>query len=370
MSGKTFAFVGTVNREMEGGPPAHGSGISVFAFDEENGSLSLQSTFAGVDNPSFLAVDAERRRLYAVTEWPGRNEGVVVALEIDPESGALSYINMQPSLGSVSCHVSFDRTGTLLFVANYTIVEAGARPGQAIAVYPLRRDGSIAPAIASAAHEGEGAVLPVEARSHAHSATISPDNRHVLVADLGLDRVMSYRVPPVDGKLELASAPFVDLPKGSGPRHLVFNADGSIVYVINELLSTMAVMDYDAATGGLSLRQILSTLPEGTTEPSYCAELALSPDGRFLYGTNRGHNSVVRYSVAADGSLTSPAWVSCGGVWPRNLTFDPSGKFVIVANQHSDSISVFRQEPASGDLIDTAQTVSHGTPMRVVFARF
>lgn len=370
MTARTFAFVGTLNRAMPDFPPAHGAGIATFLFDEASGRLTLQSTFEGVDNPSFLAVDADRARLYACTEWAGRNEGLAVALAIDRENGALSYINMQPTLGATTCHLSLDRTGSHLFAANYTAAPAGSRPGQAVAAYPIRDDGGIGAPIATSAHEGADAIFPGLARSHAHICVPSPDNRHLLVADLGLDRVIAYRLPPEPGRLALAERPFVELPAGSGPRHLVFNASGTIVYVINELGSTMSVLDYDGETGGLTLRQTLSTLPGGFSGTNYCAELALSPDGRFLYGTNRGHHSIVRFAVQADGSLALPDWTSCGGAWPRNLTFDPSGRFVLVANQHSDNIVVFRQDPVTGALVDTGEGLPHGTPMRIVFARF
>lgn len=367
---KTLAFVGSLNRAMPDMPPAHGSGISILEFDEESGVLKLLGTFDDIDNPTFLALDAPRRRLYASTEWVNRNEGLAIALEIDPETATLSHINMQPTLGSVTCHLSFDQDGGYLFASNYTVSDEGARPGAALAAYALREDGGISPAIASVAHEGVGAVLPVTARSHSHSAIASPDNRHLLVCDLGLDRVMSYALPPADGTLALAAAPFIELPPGSGPRHLAFHPNGRIVYVINELASTMAVLAYDAETGGLTLQQTLSTLPTDFAGDNYCAELSLSPDARFLYGSNRGHHSLVRYVVDADGGLSLPIWTPTGGAWPRNFTFDPSGRFVLVANQHGDNIVVFRQDPVTGALTDIGETLQLGTPMRIVFGRF
>lgn len=368
MPAKTFAFVGTLNRAMPDLPPAKGAGIATFRFDEESGQMTLASTFEGVDNPSFLAVDAAGRHLYATSELTGRNEGLITAFDIDPETGALDYINMRPTLGSVACHVSLDQTGRYLFAANFTVAPEGARPGKAVTAYRVREDGGISPPLATVAHEGVAAVLPVATRSHAHLALASPDNRHLLVADLGIDRVMAYRLPPAGETLELAAAPFGALPPGSGPRHLLFNASGTIVYAINELGNTMAVFDYDAETAGLALRQVISTLPEGYTATSYCAELALSPDGRFLYGTNRGHDSIVRFAVAPDGTLALPDWTSTGGHWPRNLTFDPSGRFLLVANQHGDNIVIFRQDPVTGGL-SQVEEVRHPTPMRLVFTR-
>lgn len=370
MSGKTFAFAGSLNRNMPDFAPARGAGIETYAFDETTGRLTPVATFTGIDNPSFLAIDVPRRRLYACTEWAGRNEGVVTALEIDPVTGALSYINIQPALGSMTCHVSIDRAGDYLFASNYTTAPLGARPGAAISVFPIRDDGGLAPAIASNHHQGPKAVLPTGELSHAHSAVASPDNRHVLVPDLGLDRVVAYRLPPKDGRLALAEAPFAALPKGSGPRHLVFAPGGRIVYVINELASTLAVFDFEPVTARMELRQTVSTLPKGAASDNACAELVLSPDGRFLYASNRGHDSIVCLAVGPEGKLGQPSWTPSGASWPRNLTFDPSGHFLIAVNQHGDAIVVFRQDPASGALFDTGQTVQTGTPMRLVFGRF
>ena len=211
-------------------------------------------------------------------------------------------------------------------------------------------------------------MLPTDRRSHAHQAAVSPDNRHLLVPDLGLDRIMAYRLPPEGGALRLADSPYGALPEGAGPRHLVFNARGDIAYAICELGNAMAVFDYEAKTAGLTLRQFVSTLPEGYGEKSYCAELVLSPDGRFLYGTNRGHDSIVRFAVADDGTLSLPDWTPTDGHWPRNLTFDPSGRFLLVANQHGDNIVIFSQQPVTGALMKVDE-VRTGTPMRIVFAR-
>lgn len=365
---QTFAFIGTHNRAMPDLPPAHGTGITTFRFDEASGHMTLASTYTGIDNPSFLAVDGAGRHLYACTEWTGRNEGLVTAFDIDPQTGALDHINLRPTLGSVTCHVSLNRDGTLLFATNFTIAAEGARPGKAVTAYGIRADGSISPPLASVAHEGVAAVLPATARSHAHQSVASPDNRHLLVPDLGLDRIMAYRLPPEGETLALAASPFAELPKGSGPRHVMFNGRGDVVYAICELGNLMAVFDYEAETAGLRLRQIVTTLPEGFTDTSYCAELALSPDGRFLYGTNRGHDSIVRFAVAADGTLSLPDWTPTGGNWPRNLTFDPSGQFLLVANQHGGNIVIFRQHAVTGAL-EQVEEVRTGTPMRIVFAR-
>jgi 6-phosphogluconolactonase len=369
MTDRTFAFVGSVNRGMDGGRPARGGGIDTYAFDEATGALSPLARFADIDNPTFLALDAGRRRLYAAVEWGDRNEGLAVALEIDPQTGALSYINMQPTLGSTTCHVSLDTTGGLLFATSYTLAPVGARPGQAMAALPIRDDGGLLPAIASVAHHGPGAVLPASASSHAHCAIPSPDGRHVLVTDLGLDCVTSYRLPPAGGTFAVA-APRLALPKGAGPRHLVFDASGTRAYLINEHGCTIVALAYDPETGRLTSRQSVPALPPGTSVHNQCAEIVLSPDGRHLYGTNRGHDSIVRFAVDADGLLSEPQWTPTGGSWPRNLTFDPSGRFVLVVNQYGDSIVVFRHDAATGGLAPVGKPVAAGSPMRMVFGRF
>ena len=364
---KTFAFVGNLNRNAS---PGERKGICVFEFDDETGDLALTSEYPAIDNPGYLAIDEKRKRLYAAVEVPAWNENLAAAFDIDPATGALSYINLQSTLGNTTCHLGFDQTGELVFASNYTVAELGARPGNAIAAFAIRADGGLEPAFAAAIHEGPNAILPTEKRQHGHCAVASPDNRTVFVCDLGLDRIMAYRLPNKGGSLTLAATPFTQLPEGAGPRHMTFHPNGKIAYVINELNSTVSVLHYNAESAQLTIAQTLPTLPEGFTDTNTCAEIAVSADGRFLYGSNRGHNSIVSYSIAASGEIALIGWTPSQGIGPRNFAIDPSGKFMLVANQKGGGIAIFKRDIDTGTLEDTGKRVALATPMRIVFGTF
>lgn len=364
---KTFAFVGNQNRNAL---PGEGKGISVFHFNDQTGDLTLASEYLPIDNPGYLAIDEKRRRLYAAVEIPAWNENLAVAFDIDPATGTLSYINMQPTLGNTTCHLGFDQTGTLIFASNYTVAELGARPGNAVAAFAIRSDGGLDPAFATAAHEGKNAILPTERRQHGHCAVVSPDNRYVFVCDLGLDRIMAYKQPAKGESLALAATPFTQLPDGAGPRHMIFHPNGKIAYVINELNSTVSVLHYNSATAALTISQTLPTLPDGFTGTNTCAEIAVSADGRFLYGSNRGHNSIVSYAIAETGAISLMGWTSSQGLGPRNFTIDPSGRFMLVANQKGGGIAIFKRDIETGTLEDSGKRIALQSPMRIVFGTF
>ncbi|MDR6635959.1 6-phosphogluconolactonase [Phyllobacterium sp. 1468] len=364
---KTFAFVGNLNRNAL---PGKGKGISVFQFDGETGDMTLASEYLAIDNPGYLAIDEKRQRLYAAAEVPAWNENLAAAFDIDPSTGALSFINMQTTLGNTTCHLGFDQTRQLIFASNYTVAELGARPGNAIAAFALRADGGLEPAFAAAIHEGPNAILPTDKRQHGHCAVASPDNRTVFVCDLGLDRIMAYRLPKKGEDLSLATTPFTQMPEGAGPRHMVFHPNGKVAYVINELDSTVSVLDYNPENAALTVRQTLPALPEGFTGTNTCAEIAVSPDGRFVYGSNRGHNSIVSYSIAASGELALIDWTPSQGIGPRNFAIDPSGKFMLVANQKGGGIAIFKRDIHTGALEDTGKRIALETPMRIVFGTF
>ncbi|MEP7455530.1 lactonase family protein [Phyllobacterium sp. SB3] len=364
---KTFAFVGNLNRNAL---PGQGKGISVYQFDTETGSLTLASEYLAIDNPGYLAIDEHNKRLYAAVEVPEWNENLVAAFEIDADSGALSYINMQSTMGNTTCHIGFDQTGTMMFASNYTVAPLGSLPGNAVAAFSIRNDGGIEPAFAAACHEGANAILPTDKRQHGHCTVVSPDNRTLFVCDLGLDQIIAYELPKNGEKLKLAATPFTQLPEGAGPRHLTFHPNGKIAYVINELNCTVSVLDYDSEKAGFSIRQTLPTIPGDFTDTNTCAEIAVSPDGRFLYGSNRGHHSIVSYSIQESGKLTLIGWTPSQGIGPRNFTIDPSGKFMLVANQKGGGIAVFRRDIESGALEDTGKRVDLSTPMRIVFGSF
>ena len=372
MNDRTFVVVGSLTRDAPYFQGARGKGITVFAFDEKSGQLTRLAEKGGVDNPTYLSVHEGNRCVYANSEVFGWNEGTVSAYRLDPRTGSLSYLNKQPALGSILAHNSLDRTGRFLFVANYSVhAEAEDRlPDQSVVVMPIREGGALGPPLSSHPHSGSGPKADRQERSHAHCAMASPDNRHVLVADLGIDQLVVYRFDAACGVLSPAPTSFSMKP-GAGPRHFVFHPLGRYVYAINELDSTIVALGFDAASGALRHLQTVPALPSGYAEESHCAGLQLAPDGRFLYGSNRGHDSLVVYAVdEATSRLSFVEHHSCLGRTPRDFTIDPSGRFLLVANQNSDTVMVLRIDPETGKLADAGARAEIGTPMCVKFARF
>ena len=361
-----LAFVGTLNRPAPYFAAARGPGLGVFAFDPATGALRLLHETGGVENPSYLTPDPAGRTLYATSEVFGWHEGVATAWRIDPATGALRYINQQPTRGSITAYAGFDRTGRWLLVANYRMGEDGVRPAQAIVVYPLEADGGIGPAAASVGHQGNGPDAARQEGPHPHCVLASPDNRHLLVADLGIDRIMVYRFDAATGALAPAPRPSAALPPGSGPRHLAFHPQGRFLYAINELANTIVAFAWDAAEGGLAPVQTVPTLPPGWQGESHCSDLQFSPDGRFLYGANRGHDSIVAFAVdEASGRLALAGHHPTLGRTPRQFTIDPSGRFLLIANQNGDAVVVLARDAANGTLSDTGERGAIGTPMCV-----
>jgi len=372
MSERTFVVVGSVTRNTPYFQSARGSGITVCSFDGESGRLTRLSEKGGVDNPTYLSVHEGNRCVYANSEVFGWNEGTVSAYRLDPSNGSLSYINKQPALGSILAHNSLDRTGRFILVANYSVYAEpdDSLPDQSVVVMPIRADGGLGPAVCSRSHSGSGPNALRQERSHAHCVLASPDNRHVLVADLGIDQLAVYNFDAASGALSERPASFM-MKAGAGPRHFVFHPSARYVYAINELDSTIAALAFDAASGGLALLQTVPALPSGYTEESHCAGLQLTPDGRYLYGSNRGHDSLVVCAVdQATGKLSFVEHHSCLGRTPRDFAVDPTGRFLLVANQDSDAVIVLRIDPRSGKLTDSGQRAEIGTPMCVKFARF
>lgn len=366
MTRQALLFIGSVNRPSVLGP-ASGEGLSVFLFDEESGRASHLSTFQGIDNPTYIAVDARRALLYAVSEVYGWNEGTVSAFRFDRQDGTLAYLNKQPTLGSITNQVSISPSGDHVFIANYAHNPGWGGyygediPGRAAAVFPVDEHGRLGPATSSVAHEGTGPNPQRQNRTHPHCAMASPDGRFVLVADLGIDQVISYRFE--NGVLGRSS--IFAMPPGSGPRHLKFSDDGRFVYAINELSSTVAHLAYDAGSGQLSLLQVISTLPEEFTAWNNCSELQISPDGRFLYAANRGHDSIAVFRIDPEtGALGIVDRTPSGGAIPRNIGLSPSGSHLLAANQNSDRVTIFRRDVDDGTLTEVG-AIDTGMPMVV-----
>jgi 6-phosphogluconolactonase len=361
---KTLMYVGCCNRALPYFATANGEGIAAFAFDEKTGQTSPLGVTPGIDNPTFIAISPDGRTLYATSEVLGWNEGAVTAYAIDQTSGQLEYLNKQPTRGSIAAQISFDLTGRYLLLVNYGAGPVTQKPNRSVVVFPLLSDGSVGAPIAEATHSGPGHDPVRQDRPHAHCVLATPDNKYVIASDLGLDQLISYRF---DGNI--AQQAQLTLPPGSGPRHFVFHPLWPRAYVANELNSTVASLDFDAAKGQLAIRSIAATVPNSAIAGNHCSEIKLSPDGRYLYVGNRGHDSLSRFSIGETGDARLIGNTPSGGKTPRHFAFDPSGSFLAVANQDSDAIAIFAVDRESGDLSMLAAAARTGTPTSVAFVR-
>ena len=330
-------------------------GIYVYRLDPSTGALTSVSKTAGLENPSFLAIDPKGRCIYAVRE-SGRQGGAVVALSRNSTTGELTILNEQPSGGQGPCYVTVDREGRFLLVANYGSGH--------VAMLPIADDGRLQPATSVVQHEGSSVNPNRQKGPHAHCVVLDAANRYALAADLGIDKVMVYRPDFEHGKLLPNDPPFVRSEPGSGPRHIAFHPTGKYVYVIEELSSTIAAFTYDADAGTLKPFQKIGTLPEGFQGTSTCADIHVHPSGRFLYGSNRGHNSIAIFAVDdKTGGLRLLGHEPTQGKTPRNFAIDPSGTFLLVANQDSDTIVTFRINQDLGALMPTGQVCRVSMPV-------
>ena len=336
-------------------------GIYVYRMDRATGALTRFSSTMSV-NPSFLTIDKSKRYLYAVNEvgeYGGKPGGAVSAFKIDPATGNLRLLNEQATQGADPCYLSIDARKKTLLVANYS--------GGSVTVLPVRTDGTIGMAIEVKQHEGSG---PKEQQKgpHAHCVILDRVERHALAADLGVDKVMIYCVDRATGKLSPAKQPFAELTAGAGPRHLALHPSGKYLYVIAELDSTMTTFQYNELNGTLTPIETVSTLPADFTGTSYCADVHVSPSGRFLYGSNRGHNSIVVFEIdPRTGRPKLVEHVSTEGDWPRNFTIDPSGKFLLVANQRSENVVTFNINQSTGRLTPTGNNEQIPSPVCLKF---
>ena len=338
-------------------------GIYAFRYSSASGRLSPLGLAAKSDNPGFLALHPNHRYLYAVNEigeYQGQQAGSVSAFSIDRKTGKLTLLNIVPSGGSGPTHLSVDRTGRFVLVANYG---AGS-----VSLLPILPDGRLGETKLVLPHSGHSVDTQRQHEPHAHSAYFSPDNRFALSADLGTDQIYVYRFSSTNGTLAPNQPPFVEVNPGSGPRHFAFAPNGKFGYVIQEMAATVTAFSYGAARGVLHPLQTLSTLPAGYSGPKSGAEIAMHPSGRFLYASNRGHDSIVIFALdPIKGTLTPVDYVPTGGKIPRSFGIDPAGNYLIAANQDSDSLVVFRIDPKTGRLTPTGQKEEVLTPICVVF---
>ena len=339
---------------------ARGSeGIYVYDWNLETGDFKPVQTVPGRESPSFLAIHPNRKYLYSVNRegiTEGEDSGSVASYRIDPNSGQLTFLTEVSSLGAGPCHVQADQTGQLLFVSNYA-------EGN-FTVYPVEEDGRIGENLYNFTYEGQGPNLARQQKPHLHSALPSPDNRFVFAADLGTDRLYTYRIKPGKGKLRPAKTPWASIEPGGGPRHFDFHPNGKWVYVAEELSSHVTAFKYDARKGSMNQIQRLSTLPTDFTDPSFCADIHVHPSGRFLYVSNRGHQSLAVYSIdQATGKLTMVDTPSVRGDWPRNFLISPDGRWCLVANERSDNVTVFTIDQQTGKLTFTGKELKIPSPV-------
>lgn len=336
---KEYIYVGTYNEE---GKP----GIFVYEFDRNKGSMSLIQEVGGMGSPSYLEIHPSGEYLYSVNRssvTPDKKWGSVSSYKIDQKKGTLTHFNDQPSQGSESCHISIDSNGRLVFVSNYSTGN--------LSVFPVLKDGSLDECSDVEQHTGNSINQQRQKGPHVHQSIVSPNDNFLYVSDLGIDLVKTYSIDY--NKNSVTGIPESDglVDKGSGPRHSTVHKNQKFAYVINELASTVTAFKIEAGNGRLIPIQTISTVPEDYKEVNYCADIHIDPTGKFLYGSNRGHNSLAIFKIDKDtGKLVSTGYQSTFGEWPRNFLIDPKGEFVFAANQNSNNIVLFRRNSESGEL--------------------
>jgi 6-phosphogluconolactonase len=341
---------------------AHGGkGIYAYRFDPSSGRLISLGLAAESADPSFLVVSGNGQFLYAVNEiasYQGQPTGAVTAFKIEQDTGKLSELNEVSSRDQGPAHIALDRTGKWALVSNYTL--------GSVAVFPILKDGRLGEASSFVQHKGSSVNPERQAGPHAHSTTLSPDDRFAIVADLGLDELIIYPFDKTNGKL--GSPHVVKVHPGAGPRHLTFDPTGRFIYLINEMQSAIVAYRYEAASGGLTEIQTISTLPKEFTGKNTDAEIEIDRSGKFLYASDRGADSIAVFAVdSATGILQKVEDVATQGKTPRNFTIDSTGKWLLVANQDSDNIVVFRINDKTGALMATDQTAQIPSPVCIVF---
>ncbi|MGA2786337.1 MAG: lactonase family protein [Verrucomicrobiota bacterium] len=338
----TFVYFGT----HRSGP---GIGFSLAHFDTDTGALTKPQFITEAVEPAYFVIHPDGRHLYTCNS--SKTTGAISAYVIDPKTGRLTLLNQKPSGGADPSYITLDKTGHYALVANYQ--------GGNISVLTINPDYTLGAKTAFEQHTGRSVDPERQTRPFAHSIVVDPSNRFALVADLGLDKVFVYRFNEQDGSLTPNDPPFATVKPGSGPRHVKFDSNGKWVYVINEMGCTVTGFKWNAEKGSLKEFQTISTLPEGFKGTNTCAELLIHPNGRFLYGSNRGNDSIAVFAInQKNGKLTLVERVASQGKWPRNFTFDPTGKWILCSNHNSDNAVVFRVDGATGKLTQVGQPVA------------
>lgn len=341
---------------------ATSQGIYGFRFDDATGALTPIGLVAETQSPSFLTASASGRFVFAVNEfgnYGGEKSGSVTSFVVDAATSKLTQVSVQATRGADPCHLALDRTGRYLAVANYS--------GGNFALFPVDAAGRLGPAKTVVAGEGSGPVQSRQQGPHAHMVAFDATNKFLIGADLGIDRLLVYRFDATAGTLAPNDPVGAVMPPGAGPRHFAFHPNGRDVFAINELSSTITRLSWDAATGRFSVLASQSTIPADFKGNNSTAEIVVHPSGRFVYGSNRGHDSIAVYSVGADGALTLVEHESTRGRTPRNFTIDPTGRWLIAANQGSGSLAVFQIDQKTGALEPVGPLATVGSPVSVLF---
>ncbi len=345
-----FVYFGTYTKDDKS------KGIYVASFDSETGKVGEPKLAAEVNNPSFLTIHPSKKYLLAVSE---NGEGQVTSFKIDGETGLLTKINSQPTGGGGPCHISTDSAGKCALVSNYS--------GGSTACYTIAEDGSLKKT-SFIQHEGSSVVLPRQAKPHAHSVNPGPNDKFAFVADLGLDKVLIYKLDAAAGKISAHGAGAVS--PGAGPRHFAFHPNGKFAYVITEMTRMVTGFNFDPEAGTLTEFQSITSIPESEREEKgqSTAEVQVHKSGKFLYGSNRGHDTIAVFTVDQDsGKLTHVENEPIQGKTPRNFGIDATGKFLLAAGQNSDSVAVFKIDQNTGELEFTGDKIEVGIPVCVKF---
>lgn len=340
--------------------PGEQGAIHAYEFNGETGTLKPIHKTGGAEHPFFLALSPNKKFLYSIhaKSFGGKDHEEVAAYSIGT-GGELKLLNKQSSKGTASCYLDVDATGKAVFVANYS--------SGSVASLPVKADGSLGEPASFFQHTGSSVNKDRQKEPHAHCIVVSPDNKYVFAADLGLDQILCYKIDPATAKLTANKTPFAKAPAGAGPRHLTFHPNGKRLYVINELLNSVTGFDYDAATGELKEKQTISTLPKESKGTSYCADLKITADGKYLYGTNRGHDSIACYSIADDGTLSLINIEPSLGKGPQNLAI--SGEWLLCANMPGNNIAVFKIDAKTGKLKSAGEPFRQNSPSCIMVLR-
>jgi 6-phosphogluconolactonase len=352
-----LVYIGTYTKKTAS------KGIYVYRFNSVTGKLTSLGVAGETTDPSFVAVDPTGRFLYSVNEMDEFNNqkgGAVSAFAINRATGKLKFLNEVSSHGTAPCYVAVDKTGRYVMIANYG--------SGSVVVFRVRKDGGLGTMADFVQHKGSSVNPARQKGPHAHMVNTSTDNRFALSCDLGLDKVLISRFDAKTGKLTPDDPSYARVNPGSGPRHFVFSPNSRFVYVISEIGSTVTVFSYNGSNGAMRKLQTISTIPKDFKKESDCAEIAVLPSGKFLYGSNRGHDSIAVFAInQSNGTLTPVEYVPAQGKEPRSFAIDPTGSYLFAANQDTNNLVIFRINPETGRLTPTGQTLDIPAPVCVLF---